>query len=206
MNNIIEKIIDFEWNEFQHVKNEGGRASCQDDRRTFEIARKSQFLSWNEGMLESYMNDLTMSKAEGRNLLAEKYARMMESTAPKQYEKLKDKLPEISDEKKNMIEEIIRIRIRWAEEFSKDYPYISGNGRSIHSYDDSIFGTSIETYLRGELATYSENTVKLYLKYVKQLEKEGKNQSRMIMEHTASLYGHNSLEDAEKILHKRYDM
>lgn len=206
MLNLIEEIIDYEWNEFQHVNNEGGRASCRDDRRNFEIARKSQFMSWNEEILESYMQDLIMSKDEGRNLLAEKYARMMENTVPEQFEKLKDKLPEISDEKKNMIEEIIKIRIRWAEEFAKDYPYISGNGRSVHSCEDSIFGTSIETYLRGELETYSENTVKLYLKYVNQLEKEGRNQSRMIMEHTASLYGHNSLEDAEKVIQRRYNM
>lgn len=206
MENLIERIIDFEWNEFQHVKNEGGRASCQDDRRTFEIARKSQFMSWNARMLNSYMHDLTVAKGHGRNLVAEKYARMMESTSPEQFEKLKHRLPELSDKMKNMIEEIMKIRINWAEEFAEDYPYISGNGRLIHSREDSIFDTSIETYLRGELGTYSENTIMLYLDYVKQLESEGRNQSKIIMQNTALLYGNNSLEEAEESLKKRYNI
>lgn len=36
---VIEKIIELEWNQFQAVHNEGGRASCQDDRETFDIMR-----------------------------------------------------------------------------------------------------------------------------------------------------------------------
>ena len=42
----IEAVVDIEWIQFQQVHNEGGRASCQDDRETFEIMRKSQFLAW----------------------------------------------------------------------------------------------------------------------------------------------------------------
>lgn len=200
MKNLIEEIVNFEWNEFQNVKNEGGRASCQDNWNTFEIARKSQFLSWNNEMLKSYYDDLLNSKNQGHNLLTEKYARMMESTTPEQYEKLKDKLPAISIEKTNLIEDIIKIRIKWAEEFAIEYPNISGNGRLVHSYEDNINGTSIETYLRGELGTYSEKTVKLYHEYVKHLESEGKNLSKIIMENTALSYGYNSIDEAEKKL------
>lgn len=200
MKNLIEKIVNVEWNEFQNVKNEGGRASCQDNWKTFEIARKSQFLSWNEEMLTSYYEDLLNAKKQGQNLLTEKYARMMESTTPKEYEKLIDKLPVISIEKKRMIEDIILLRIKWAEEFALEFPYISENGRLIHSYEDNLYGTSIETYLRGELGTYSEKTIKLYHEYVKHLESEGKNLSKIIMENTALSYGYNSIDEAEKKL------
>lgn len=206
MKNLIEEIVNFEWNEFQNVKNEGGRASCQDNWSTFEIARKSQFLSWNNEMLKSYYDDLLNSKDQGHNLLTEKYARMMESTAPKQFEKIKDNIPVLSIEKKNLIEEIIKIRIKWAEEFAMKYPFISGNGRLIHSYEDNLYGTSVETYLRGELGTYSEKTIKLYHNYVKQLENEGKNQSRIIMENTALAYGYESLDEAEKELIKEINI
>jgi len=203
MVNLIEKIIKFEWNEFQHVENEGGRASCQDNWETFEIARKSQFLSWNEGLLESYYDDLLNAKNQGRNLLTEKYARMMENTAPNKYEKLKHRIPVISNEKKSLIKEIIRLRVKWAEEFAVECPNISGNGRLIHSYEDNDNDTSIETYLRGELGTYSEKTVKLYYEYVKMLGSQGKNLSRMIMDNTAQAYGYESLDEAEKKLDKK---
>ena len=70
----IEAVVDIEWIQFQQVHNEGGRASCQDDRETFEIMRKSQFLAWTEEVLESYLQDLRDAWKEGWNLLTEKYA------------------------------------------------------------------------------------------------------------------------------------
>lgn len=200
MKSLIDNIIAIEWNEFQKVENEGGRAACQDNRKTFEIARKSQFLSWNEEMLKSYFNDLTKATEEGRNLLTEKYARMMESTAPDKYEIIKDKLPAISDNMKKLIEDIIKIRIKWAEDFAELYPKISGNGRLIHSYEDNAYSTSSETYLRGELSTYSEKSIELYYEYVIKLQEQGKNQAMMIMENTAEAYGYKSLDEAENKL------
>lgn len=85
-NQLIKEIVEMEWQQFQNVHNEGGRASCQDDKETFEIMRNSQFLVWNEEVLKSYLADLQDAWADGWNLLTEKYARMMESTAPKEYE------------------------------------------------------------------------------------------------------------------------
>ena len=35
----IQKLIETEWELFQHVHNEGGRAACQDDWNTFRIMR-----------------------------------------------------------------------------------------------------------------------------------------------------------------------
>ena len=89
---LIDKIIEEEWKQFDKVNNEGGRASCQDNLTTFRIMRKSQFDNWNEMMLESYCRDVKKAAAEGWNLLTEKYARMMESTDPEGYEKLKDQI------------------------------------------------------------------------------------------------------------------
>ena len=114
----IEAVVDIEWIQFQQVHNEGGRASCQDDRETFEIMRKSQFLAWTEEVLESYLQDLRDAWKEGWNLLTEKYARMMESTAPEEYERFREILPKRSGKR-------IRIAGRgdqpgnywWAEDF-----------------------------------------------------------------------------------------
>jgi len=83
---IIEKIVELEWKQFDKVKNEGGRASCQDDYKTFSIMRKSQYLTWPDELLESFYNDLLVAENKGWNLIMEKYARMMESTMPEKYE------------------------------------------------------------------------------------------------------------------------
>ena len=55
---IIEKIVALEWKQFDRVKNEGGRADCQNDFQTFSIMRKSQYLAWTEELLHSFYQDL----------------------------------------------------------------------------------------------------------------------------------------------------
>ena len=44
----IQGIIAIEWAMFDQVENEGGRASCQNDYRTFAIMRSSQYKCWND--------------------------------------------------------------------------------------------------------------------------------------------------------------
>jgi hypothetical protein len=83
------------------------------------------------------------------------------------------------------------------EIFAKAYPNMAGNARSIRTQEDSEYNTSYETYLRGEISTYSENTFILYSSFIISLLKEDRNLAKDIMEHTAKLYGYESLEDAE---------
>ena len=73
---------------FQNVRNTGGRAACQDDFETFDVMRKSQFLTWDLPLLESYWQDLQEGKAQGRNLVMEKYAYMMELQLQKNMKQL----------------------------------------------------------------------------------------------------------------------
>ena len=133
MNPIIEQIVEMEWEMFQNVRNTGGRAACQDDFETFDVMRKSQFLIWDLPLLESYWQDLQEGKAQGRNLVMEKYAYMMESTAPKEYEAIATGLPKISEEKQAMVEQIVAIQVGWREEFAEKYPHLSGQARLIHT-------------------------------------------------------------------------
>ena len=74
---LVSKIIEREWDMFQNVSNIGGKASCQQDYQTFEIMRYSQAMSWSEATLKSYLTDLQNARKNKRNLLTEKYARMM---------------------------------------------------------------------------------------------------------------------------------
>ena len=196
----IDAIVKMEWEEFDKVQNEGGRADCQDDWDTFSIMRKSQYMTWTDEMLTVFMEYFESCRQSGRNLITEKYGRMMESTVPWEYEKIKDAFPVIPEEQKQIMEEIIKIQVAWMEEFSKEYPNMAGNARSIHTSEDRVFNTSYETYLRGELGTYSEEMLVLYGRFVAQLAKEGKNLARLTMENTAKLYGYETLDSAEKSL------
>lgn len=79
-----EKIAAIEWEMFQRVRNEGGRADCQNRPDTFKIMRLAQFSAWPEELAQSYLEDLRKALQNDRNLPMEKYARMMESTAPEE--------------------------------------------------------------------------------------------------------------------------
>ena len=197
---VIEQIISLEWSQFDKVKNEGGRADCQDDFNTFNVMRKSQYLAWPRELLESFCNDLISAENKGWNLIMEKYARMMKSTAPLKYAELEKDLPVLSGERIAIQEEIVKIQVNWMEEFASKYPKMAGNARSIRTSEDNEFNTSYETYLRGELGTYSENTFMLYGRFVAALLKERRNLAYEIMENTSKLYGYVSVADAEERL------
>ncbi len=194
---LVDRIVDLEWKAFQEVNNRGGRASCQDNRETFDIMRKSQYLTWSEEMLLQYKKDFEAAFSRGWNMVTEKYARMMESNAKEEYEALKDSLPPVSESGKQLIELIVGIQVGWMEEFAKEYPYLAGQGRAIHSYEDTPYTTSYETYLRGELYTYSPQMLALYAGYILGLKKKGINHSRLVMKFTTAFYGYASLEAAE---------
>lgn len=202
MEELVQKIIEVEWNQFQRVKNEGGRASCQDDWNTFQIMRESQFINWPLEILESYAKDLMTAMDNNWNLIFEKYTRMMKSTAPEKYKELEHILPPLSEERIQRMEKTISIQTKWLEEFAAKYPNLMNEARYIHTYEDSEYETSAETYLRGELASYSEETEKLYDAFVEKLLAEGKNIAEMIYDHMVKRYGYQSIEDAEAKMQK----
>ncbi len=197
---LIDELVRLEWEAFDKVVNEGGRADCQDDFNTFTIMRTSQYYNWTEEMLKSYIIDFHRANDRGWNLVTEKYGRMMESTAPHRYQEMKESFPVIPKEKKQIIEEIVKIQVSWMEEFAEEYPKAASNARSIHTYEDTPFNTSYETYLRGEISTYSDDTLELYGRFIASLCKEGFNLAEMTMYNTALLYGYDSLEDLESKL------
>lgn len=194
---LIEYLVKREFEVFDKTRNEGGRASCQNDWETFYIMRKSQYLTWNKTMLQSIICDFENSIGEGWNMISEKYARMMKSTIPEEYEKIKDKLPEVSDRKAAIVESVVGIQVKWMEEFAAKHPNITMHARNIHTSEDKSYDTSAETYLRGELLTYSDDTLALYAAYVVELYKEGKNLTEMIMENTIKMYGYEKFEDVK---------
>lgn len=197
---LIDRIVGLEWKAFDKVINQGGRASCQDDWETFSAMRRSQYMLWDEEMLESFIADFEAASARGWNLITEKYGRMEETSAPAEYEKIKDSLPTLSGEKKQIIEAIVAIQVGMMEEFAKEYPKAAGEARSIHTSEDTPYNTSYETYLRGEISTYSDNTLSLYGRFVARCAQDGINIAKETITNSAILYGYKSLDDMESKL------
>ena len=201
---MIDSIIEAEWQMFQDVPNIGGRAACQDDLETFRIMRAGQSASWSDATLESYLDDLNEAKRSGRNLLTEKYARMMRSTSPLEYAQIEHLLPPVDPETIELIEQIVKIVLEWEEELLEKYPYIIKRSRPLFSTEDSIGVTSMETYLRGELSTYSLRTLELYLDHIQKEQSENVNGSGITLLFMVKQYGYDSLEEANEKIRSRF--
>ena len=193
---LINRIVKLEWEMFQNVKSLGGRASCQEDHPTFKINRVSQAQSWSEPALESYLEDLENAERRGRNLLSEKYGRMMASTSKSEYESLKHLLPPLEEGILPLVENIVDIVVGWEQEMVKKYPNLVRRGRPVHSSQDTPDVTSLETYLRGELLTYSKKTLELLYDHYHKQRTGNINGSGIILEHMVKQYGYTSLEQA----------
>ena len=180
---LIARIVELELNMFVAVPGDANY-SCQQDADGFGLHRRAQFSIWSEETLRSYLDDLKRAQEEGTNLMTIKYARM-ENLIPR-----KNRNPQI--------EEIVAIQCRWQQEMTNKYPYLMAGARHLAGSDDSADDTSFETYLSGELETYSDNTLKLLhadmLKYLRM----GVNGSERIYEHLVKEMGYSSIEEADR--------
>ena len=189
-------IAKSEFEAFDKVQNEGGRASCQNNWPTFKVMRMSQYMTWTEDMLLQYLYEFKTNYVNGRNMIEEKYARMMESTAPLEYARFAKRLPAVSEAKKAIVEQIVALQVKWMEEFAAQYPNLAEDARAIHTAEDLAYDTSYETYLRGELRTYSDRMLEMYGRYIVAHAQAGKNVACEIMKNTVQFYGYQDLETA----------
>lgn len=197
---MIDDILNYEWAFFQDVHHIEGRASCQDDFETFYLQRKSQFEAFDPQVNESWLNDLKQAKLDGRNPIMEKYAYMMESTDPQLFSQIKDQLPIIEKSQKELIDSLCQIEVSMREEMDQKYPHLLSQARLTHTFQDEKEDTSFETYLRGELMTYSPHTLYLYGQMIVTMLKKQENLIEKILTHTVLAYGYHSLQEADNFM------
>lgn len=180
---LIEKILEKELKMFLTVP-VLQKASCQEDPDSFRTIRKAQFLAWSENTLDSYLKDLRAAEREGRNLMTQKYARM-DNLVP-------------AENQDPLIEKIVAIQIAWQKEMFSRYPNLMHRARPLESGEDSFSQTSFETYLRGELETYSHNTLALLYDDISTLHDRGENMAEKIYNYMVKGLGYDSLSEAEE--------
>ena len=195
--NLMENVIELEWEMFSTVRNAGRRAECQTNKPTFSAMRASQLSDWPEALLSSYRDDLAEAKRSERNLMTEKYAWMMESTFPEEFKRMVHLLPKVEPEAMRQIDAIVAIHVAWKIAVSEKYPKIGQKGRPVCSFEDTPSDTSFETYLRGELKTYSPRTVSELHKHTLDLKARGQNGVERELLRQVHWYGYQTLEEAE---------
>ena len=203
MEELLREIIEREWEMFHSTRSIGGPAACQNNPEQFGVQRRSQFLGWDEATLRAWLEDLRAAEQAGVNLIACKYAYMMESTDPLRYLELSDKLPPVSEEKKALVEKLGGQTLAWCDAFAARYPHIASQGRPLRSDGDGPFDTSVETYSRGEFSSYGMETLRLLSARYAALAAVGRNLHEETVAHELELQGLGSLERVEGILASR---
>ena len=198
LDDLRERIVRHEWDQFQRTNNEGGRAACQGNWPVFHQMRLAQFLTWDAPLLESYARDLDEADRVGRNLVTEKYGRMMASTAPDEFARnIEPYIPRLAGDRIARQERVIATQVDWARDFRERWPKLGVAMRVLTTAEDTPEATSFETYLRGELCTYSDATFALYEPMIAEPAEAGRNTTEETLFHTVRLGGFAGLEEAE---------
>jgi hypothetical protein len=189
-NVIIEQILELELVMFLTLPTTH-RYSCQEDPDSFRIHRRAQFAAWSTPTLESYLMDLLQARKAERNMVAVKYARM-EGILP-------------CENFSPLIKAIVDLALAGQKRFIADYPCLMRGGRLLSKEEDAPGLTSFETYLRGELETYSEKTLELLYGDIVDLQKSGTNLSEATYRNLVRQWGFDSLEALEEALRIKYN-
>lgn len=185
---LIEEVLDREQEMFVTVPSRYP-APCQGNLPAFRLHRAAQFSVWSVRTLRSYRDDLIRAAEQGRNLMTLKYARM-ENLIPCLHQ---------APETQERIRRIVSVQVRWQTELASRYPRLLGRGRPLAEADArGGAATSFSTYLRGELETYSEETLALLDRDVAGAEAAGRNLTEGIYRQLVRGLGYRSLEDAEE--------
>jgi hypothetical protein len=120
--------------------------------------------------------------------MTQKYARMENLIPPE------SRSPEIDE----ILGDIVRIQFEWQREMTEGYPHLMRGSRPLSSAEDSVSATSFETYLRGELESYSDETLSLLHEDTRRKLDAGLNLSKEVYTFLVKAMGYSSLEEAEQ--------
>ncbi len=166
---LLEAIIDCELEMFLATVNRGGPAACQQNPDMFRLMRWMNHSVHEDATLRVYLEDLTTAKAEGRNVMTEKYARM------------ENLLPPLSDHP--AIALIAETENAWRNAAKQIYP-LSMRGRDQEDF---------QRYRSCELETFSDATLECFLAEIENAQATGRNLAEERYENLWKRLGWDSL-------------
>lgn len=153
----LSQLVSLEWELFDRVEGLDGRATCQDNARSFFVYRLAQYLAFPFGFAHLALDDVKRLAAAGRNPVEEKYARMMAATDPDRFQAvLVHKLPPVSPVRACALRDVECALQPFVRAASNAAPTASAHARVETSLPQRV---SAVDYLVGEVAPYSLRTV-----------------------------------------------
>lgn len=153
----IRELLVLEWELFDAVAGLEGRASCQDDARSFFVYRLAQYLAFPFSFAHMVLDDARRLRDQGRNPVSEKYARMMAATDPDRYQSTwAGILPATSPVRACALRELERALAPFSSAASQEMPSATAHARVESSLPQRV---SAADYLLGEVSPYSLRTI-----------------------------------------------
>lgn len=153
----IRELVVLEWELFDAVAGLEGRASCQDDARSFFVYRLAQYLAFPFSFAYMVLDDARNLNDQGRNPVSEKYARMMAATDPDRYQSTwAGILPTISPVRACALRELEQALAPFSRAAAQEMPLATGHARVNASLPQRV---SAVDYLLGEVSPYSLRTI-----------------------------------------------
>ncbi|MCC6098780.1 MAG: DUF4125 family protein [Olsenella sp.] len=153
----LRRLVGLEWEQFDAVLGMNGRAGCQDDLRSFLSYRCAQYLAFPHRLIPLVLGEYEEAERTGRNLVEEKYARMMAVTDPDGYQRdWAQRLGTPSPVRAAALRQIRALLSPALEAAARELPQSHRHARP----DESAPGrVSALDYFEAELAGYSLGTL-----------------------------------------------
>ena len=107
--------------------------------------------------------------------------------------------PTSGEERQQIIEQLLILTQEWCEAFSRDYPKLSRQGRPITAPKGCGI-TSVMTYAKGEMSTYSLQTLSCLLALYRKYREEKINLHETVVGEELRQLSGQTLEQIEKQL------
>ena len=196
---LIKTVVGLEWEQKQRVDIHTQQIGYAQTKDEYETELTGRLMTWTPQMLESYQKWLEQTPSVMR--LRKIYG--LADQDPDQYETFKSELPQLSEERMQKVEEVLKTEYEWAQDVKIHCPNTWRREASLDQEDARKFGeVSFVTARRAEMYTIDEQTFELYCKLVEDRKNSGSNLIHDIMDNKAKLKGYVSLESEEDRIRK----